>query len=146
MIDDLMEFANEYFFTQLIQQPTHRQWNTMDLIFSNNPMITHSCNIVDTRMAGMLSEQYKSAYSTPKESLPQAKEIFQGDQTCSHWLYNVTFDEEYIKEAIDQISSTTAAGPDRFPTLFLKMCKQSLATPLFIMWRKSVDTGEMPPF
>ena len=66
-------------------------------------------------MAEMLSEQYKSVYSTPKESLPEPKEIFQGDQTSSHWLYNVTFGEEDIKEVIDQISSTAAAGPDRFP-------------------------------
>ena len=105
-----------------------------------NKLVTDSL-----RMAEMLSEQYKSVYSTPKESLPEAKEIFQGDQTSSHWLYNVTFDEEDIKEAIDQISSTAAAGPDRFPPLFLKMCKHSLAKPLFIMWRKSLDTGEIPP-
>ena len=91
-----------------------------------NKLVTDSL-----RKAEMLFEQYKSVYSTPKESLPEAKEIFQGDQTSSHWLYNVTFDEEDIKEAIDQISSTAAAGPDRFPPLFLKMCKHSLAKPLF---------------
>ena len=39
MIDDLLGLANEYFLTQLIQQPTHRQGNTLDLIFSNNPVI-----------------------------------------------------------------------------------------------------------
>ena len=105
-----------------------------------NKLVTDSL-----RMAEMLSEQYKSVYSTPKESLHEAKEIFQGDQTSSHWLYNVTFDEEDIKEAIDQISSTAAAGPDRFPPLFLKMCKHSLIKPLFIMRRKSLDTGEIPP-
>ena len=47
-------------------------------------------------MAEMLSEQYKSVYSTPKESLPEAKEIFQGDRTRGHCLHNVTFDEEDI--------------------------------------------------
>ena len=47
MIDDL-GLANEYYHTQLIQQPTQRQGNTLDLIFSNNPMIIHSCNIMDT--------------------------------------------------------------------------------------------------
>ena len=44
-----------------------------------NKLVTNSL-----RMAEMLSEQYKSVYSTPKESLPEAKEIFQGDQTSSH--------------------------------------------------------------
>ena len=96
-------------------------------------------------MAGMLSEQYKSVHSTPRESLPEAKDIFQGDQASSHWLHNVTFDEEDIKEAIDQISSTAAAGPERFLLLFPKMCKYSLAKPILIMWRKSMGTGKMPP-
>ena len=67
-------------------------------------------------MAEMLSEQCKSVYSTPKESLPEVKEIFQGDQTSSHWLHNVTFDEEDIKEAIDQISSQRQQGQIDFPT------------------------------
>ena len=48
MIDDLLGLANEYFLTQLIQQPTHRQGNTLDLIFSNNPMIIYTVYIVVT--------------------------------------------------------------------------------------------------
>ena len=52
-----------------------------------NELVTNSL-----RMAGMLSEQYKSVHCTPKESLPEAKAIFQGDQASSHWLHNVTFD------------------------------------------------------
>ena len=38
-----------------------------------NKLVTDSL-----RMAEMLSEQYKSVYSIPKESLPEAKEIFKG--------------------------------------------------------------------
>ena len=97
------------------------------------------------RMAGMLSEQYKSVYSTLKEFLPEIKEIFQGDQTGSHWLHNVTFDEEDIKEATDQISSTAAAGPDRFPLLFLKMCKHSLAKPLYHVEKVTGHRGNASP-
>ena len=96
-------------------------------------------------MAKMLSEQYKSVYSTPKNSLPEAKEIFPGDQTSSHWHHNVTFDEEEIKEAIDQISSTVAAGPDRFPPLFQKMCKHSLAKPLYHVEKVTGHRGNASP-
>ncbi|CAL4152237.1 unnamed protein product, partial [Meganyctiphanes norvegica] len=60
------------------------------------------------------------------------------------WLHNITFDEEDIVEAIDQISSSAAAGPDRFPAILLKMCKLSLSKPLFIIWRSSLDCGEIP--
>ena len=96
------------------------------------------------RMAEMLAEQYQSVFSTPKESLPEANKIFQGDQVTSHCLHNVAFDKEDIVEAIDQIPSTAAAGPDRFPPLLLKMCKYSIAEPLFLIWRKSLDTGKIP--
>ena len=95
-------------------------------------------------MAKMLSEQYISVYSTPKEQLPVAKYIFTDTPHGNHWLHNISFDQDDIIEAIDEISPTAAAGPDRFPAILLKMCKQSLARPLFLIWRKSLDTGEIP--
>ena len=96
------------------------------------------------KMAQMLAEQYSSVYSTPKEPLPKAKEIFSDIFSNNQKLHNVSFDVDDIMEAIDQISSTAAAGPDKFPALLLKMCKQSLAKPLFLIWRRSLDTGEIP--
>ena len=96
------------------------------------------------KMAKMLSEQYNSVYSTPKEPMPDAKEIFSDTLSRNKWLYNIAFDEEDIIEAIDQISPTAAAGPDRFPALLLKMCKYSLAKPLYLIWRRSLDTGDIP--
>ena len=63
MIDDLLGLANEYFLTQLIQQPTHRQGNTLDLIFSNNPMIIHSCNNVDTLLSDHVIIECQTTYS-----------------------------------------------------------------------------------
>ena len=85
------------------------------------------------KMSKMLSEQYNSVFSSPKESMPEAKEIFSDTQSKNPWLSNIVFDEEDIIEAIDQISPTAAAGPDRFPALLLKMCKHSLAKPLYLI-------------
>ena len=48
MIEDLLALTNEYFLSQLIQKPTHRNGNTLDLLFSNNPMILHSYNVMKT--------------------------------------------------------------------------------------------------
>ena len=110
------------------------------------PFINSAKNIVTcpVAMAKMLAEQYISVYSTPKEQLPVAKDIFTDTPHGNHWLHNISFDQDDIIEAIDEISPTAAAGPDRFPALLLKMCKQSLARPLFLIWRKSLDTGEIP--
>ena len=38
----------------------------------------------------------------------------------------------------------SAPGPDKFPSILLKQCKNELATPLYILWRKSLDTGQVP--
>ena len=48
MIEELLVLSNEFFLCQLIKKPTHRKGNTLDLLFSNNPMILHSYNIMDT--------------------------------------------------------------------------------------------------
>ena len=37
-----------------------------------------------------------------------------------------------------------APGPDRFPAALLKNCKEELSNPLYIIWRKSLDSGEIP--
>ncbi|CAL4152241.1 unnamed protein product, partial [Meganyctiphanes norvegica] len=110
------------------------------------PFIDATENLVTSsiEMAEMLAEQYSSVYSTPGEPLPKANELFSDDHTGNKWLHNITFDEEDIVEAIDQISSSAAAGPDRFPAILLKMCKLSLSKPLFIIWRSSLDCGDIP--
>ena len=110
------------------------------------PFFDYTKNLVTSpiKMAEMLSEQYSSVYSVPKQALPKAKEIFTVTNESNQTLQNVIFDEHDIVEAIDQISPSAAAGPDGFPALLLKVCRHSLAKPLFLIWRKSLDTGEVP--
>ena len=110
------------------------------------PFIDCAKNLITSpiKMAEMLSEQYSSVYSVPKQSLPKAEEIFTVTNDSNQTLKNIGFDEDDIVEAIDQISPSAAAGPDGFPALLLKMCRHSLARPLFLIWRKSLDTGEIP--
>ena len=96
------------------------------------------------KMAEMLAEQYSSVYSEPKEHLMKPRNIFPDSRTGNHMLHNVPFDQEDIVEAIEQISSTAAAGPDRFPAILLKTCRWVLAEPLFLIWRESLDSGNIP--
>ena len=89
-------------------------------------------------MASLLSNQYKSAFSTPSQHLV--------DKTpCAATVINdVNFNEADIEKAIDQISRNSAPGPDKFPAVMLQMCKEELCHPLYLIWRKSLDTGEVP--
>ena len=89
-------------------------------------------------MAKILSQQYVAAFSTPApvdldlSGIPAAQ------------ISDIEFTEEDFIEAIGEVPSNSAPGPDRFPAVFLKTCKHELAKPLCLLWRRSVETGEVP--
>ena len=95
------------------------------------------------KIADMLSEQYNSVYSVPQDEMVSPDILF-GDQTIGPALEDITFSTEDIVKAIDEISPTSAAGPDGFPAILLKACKIPLSVPLEIIWRNSLDSGKIP--
>ena len=110
------------------------------------PLIDSAMNIIScpVKMAGMLVEQYCKVFSTPKEDLRSPQEIFTDHDEIDTELYDFHFNADDIKEAISEISPTAAAGPDRFPAKLLKECKAPLSVPLYLIWRRSLDTGQVP--
>ena len=110
------------------------------------PLIDATKNIItcSKQMGEMLSQQYSSVFSIPKSPMPTTEEIFSENGENQPLLSDILFTEQDIVKAISEISISSAAGPDFFPALFLKNCKNSLAKPLFIIWRTSLDTGEIP--
>ena len=97
----------------------------------------------DNQMAEMLSNQYKSIFTKPSAPLKKASVIFHHDAVNGTFT-DFDFNMEDIKDAIEDLSLTSAAGPDGFPTILLKNCKNILSKPLFILWRKSLDLGITP--
>ena len=89
-------------------------------------------------LADMLSAQYKSVFSAPTE-LQESNEDPVADPLED---FNFTIDD--LMHAISEVGTNSAAGPDRFPAVFLKNCKNTLVHPLFLIWRKSLDTGVIP--
>ena len=51
---------------------------------------------------------------------------------------------EDIESACSQLKSTSAAGADGVPACLLKLCRKQLSKPLYILWRSSLDKGEIP--
>ena len=86
-------------------------------------------------MANMLQEHYKSVFSTPLTTY----EIH--EKKCDNTLNDIVFDENDIIEAISTLSQNSAPGPDGFPAILLKKCKEKLAKPLKIFWRSCMDMG-----
>ena len=112
------------------------------------PLFDAANNIIScaNKMSEMFSEQYRSVFSTPKEPLKEPAEIFSDNnpEIDREMLLDIEFNEEDVAEAIREISPTAAAGPDRFPAILLKQCCETLSKPLYMMWRKSVDEGQIP--
>ena len=57
---------------------------------------------------------------------------------------NIIFTEDNIIHTIDELRKNSASGPDGLPAILLKKCKESLATPLFSLWRDCLDRGITP--
>ena len=91
------------------------------------------------KLANMLSIQYKSVFSMPT----QVQSNHSGPPN-EDLLEDIAFTENDIIEAINEVGTYATAGPDRFPAILLKNCKEVLARPLALMWRRSLDSGEIP--
>ena len=116
---------------------------------SIGPLLDSASKLISCpkQMAEMLADQYTSVFSTPKEDIHKAEDHFPWNDNAfpneTH-LEDISFTRDDIEDAINDIPLTAGAGPDRFPAILLKMCRHSLAEPIFILWRKSFDTGQVP--
>ena len=90
-------------------------------------------------MANILSEQYRSVFSTPKDE-QFLMDLDIPTQRCPS-LDDIQIQNEDIKEAIKDMNSYSAPGPDALPPAFYKEFVDELATPIKMIWRKSLDTG-----
>ncbi len=110
------------------------------------PLLDADKNIVSdpVQMAEILATQYKSVFSVPMEPMPDADIVFPTEEVTSPHIEEIYFDEEDIAEAIAEIRPASAAGPDGFPAILLKNCKEALSKPLYLIWRESLDFGRIP--
>ena len=95
-----------------------------------------------------LSEQYSSSFSKPdlNHSIGDPKEFFSSTEDATNILItNIFFTRETIIKEINNIKNDSAAGPDHFPVILVRECAEELSEPLHILWRHSLDTGDIAP-
>ena len=95
-----------------------------------------------------LSEQYSSSFSKPdlNYSIGDPKEFFSSNEDANNILLtDISFTREAIIKEINNIKNDSAAGPDHFPVILLRECAKELSEPLHILWRHSLDTGDIAP-
>ena len=66
------------------------------------------------------------------------------DESSITSLTDITFTEKDIQGACAELRESSAAGADCVPASLLKVCRNELSRPLFILWRASLDQGCIP--
>ena len=94
-----------------------------------------------SEMADILSLQYSSVFSKPKEPLQSSDVIFSDNAELSDFEFGC----KDFENAINELSSNSATGPDNFPAILLKKCKLALIPSLMVIWRSSLDQGFIDP-
>ena len=85
-------------------------------------------------------------FSEPKEYIEDPADLLPDGNYSESWIHNVAFYQEDIVNAINERYHTAAAGPERFPAILLKHCRNTLARPLYLIRRKSLDCGIIPQY
>ena len=111
------------------------------------PLLDSAKKLVEcpSKMAEILRRQYDAVFSNPLEPMISSTNIFDiTDNIENPVLSDISFEPADIEDAIDELSPNSAAGPDQFPAMLLKQCKKTLSKPLYLIWKKSLKTGEIP--
>jgi hypothetical protein len=98
-------------------------------------------------MAEILSLQYKSVCSEPNQDkeLDNLKSFFEPEKSQLSFpsKSDIILSQEKFVKAMKSLSPTAAAGRDGFPAFLLPCFAEELAEPLALLWRQSLDAGEM---
>ncbi|KAL5248617.1 hypothetical protein ACHWQZ_G017709 [Mnemiopsis leidyi] len=95
-------------------------------------------------IANLLQNQFLSVFSDPsKTSLdsasflpPEIKHPFDDEM--------LDFFVSDIADAIEDIKPNAASGPDEIPVSLLKNCKEAIAEPIHLIWKKCFSSGSVP--
>ena len=89
--------------------------------------------------AETMSSFFSSVFTRSDDNLP-SKDAINGDRS----LEDIAVTEEHVRELIDGLREYAAPGPDGFPPILLKLLRDEISVPLAILFRKSINDGEIP--
>ena len=92
------------------------------------------------KKANLLQKQYCKAFSNPKKA--NLKKDF--NTLCNEIIRDIEITVKDVTDAIKEIPTHASPGPDKLPAIVLKECADQLSKAIVIIWRKSLDTGDIP--
>ena len=90
--------------------------------------------------ANLLQNQYIKVFSNPEDAKPNHEYA----DKCEAEINDINIYIKDVKDAIKDIPSFAAPGPDKLPASVLKECADEIAEAIVMIWRRSLDTGEIP--
>ena len=90
--------------------------------------------------ANLLQNQYCKAFSNPKKA--NLNKNF--SDICDEVIEDIEITLKDVTDAIKDIPTHASPGPDKLPAIVLKECTEQLSPAIRKIWRKSLDTGEIP--
>ena len=98
------------------------------------------------KMAELLSDQYKSAFSQPHFADSAPESVFPDDDPAqqSNTISDIPWVEKDFEDAMKELRCNAAAGPDGIPAILLKKCANALAPALLLLWKKCFHAGITP--
>ena len=91
-------------------------------------------------MANILASQFISVFTKPKDDLSSLN-LRDYDFTE---INDIPFSSEDIISAINELSASSAPGPDNITAFFYKEYADQLAPIIYQIWRSSLDHGKLP--
>ncbi len=97
------------------------------------------------KMCNLLLEQYNSVFSTPTcdKTIDNPYSFFK-DHKPEGSMLDIELNVTVICDAIKEMNSNSAAGPDSIPAVLYKECSNELAVPLNILFSMSIEQGVIP--
>ena len=95
----------------------------------------------DKEVADVLNEYFTSVYThEPTGSLPDFEYLV--DER--NFVTDLIITEQVVHKKLRNLKENKAPGPDNLHPLILKECCDVFAKPLYLLYRKSLDEGELP--
>ena len=95
----------------------------------------------DKEVADTLKDVFKSVFTDESNSeLPDFQDRVDEDRELS----DIYFTEEDVYKKLCMLKEDKAAGPDEVNPIVLKRCAECLKEPLYLLFRMTLDSGQIP--
>ena len=112
---------------------------------SIGPLKTANGELVSSgeEISKILNEYFLTVFTQENmQEMPVSEQMFRAND--NEKLIDIFINKEIVEQEIDRLKKFKSPGPDEVYPRVLKECKEIISEPLASVFRKSLDTGELP--